>query len=80
MTTLTPEQDFLADYAYAVGMTGVEGVLFVVELWEPEATIEMLHYIADTREKNPNKLLEVASQISRKYKCYEEEFEDEDWE
>ena len=52
MKVLTPEQELLTEYLTALGMPVVSRLLVIVDLWEPEATMEMLRYIADTEEQN----------------------------
>lgn len=71
MSVLTPEQELLSEYLAAVGMPLVSRLLVIADLWEPEATMEMLRYIADTEEQNIEKLESVACKISRKWKKYE---------
>ena len=55
----------------------VSRLLVITDLWEPEATMEMLRYIADTEEQNIEKLQSVACEISRKWKKYEYLFPEE---
>ena len=71
MKVLTPDQKLLAEYLCVVGMPLVSRLLVITELWEPEATLEMLKYIAETKEQDIKKLRSVACEISRKWKKYE---------
>lgn len=68
MEVLTPNQDLLTDYLAALGMSVTQRLIILMDLWEPEATLEMLQHIAETEEKDPTQLLKVASRISKKYK------------
>ena len=68
MKVLTPEQELLAEYLAAVGMPVISRILVIDDLWEPEATMEMLKYIAETEEENIEKLKSVACEISRKWR------------
>ena len=72
MNVLSPNQDLLTDYLAALGMSVTQRLLILMELWDPQATLEMLGYIADTQETDHKKLLETASKIARKYKDSEE--------
>lgn len=67
MKLFTPHQELLRDYLWAVNTPPVTGLLIVGKLWEEEATIEMLEYIAKTREDDPEKLYEKAMEIAEKY-------------
>ena len=72
MSVLSPDQKLLARYLAELNMPRASRVLIVAELWEPEATMEMLCYIADTQETDHKKLSEVACKIARKYNDNEE--------
>ena len=72
MSVLSPNQDLLTDYLAALGMPVTQRLLILMELWDPQATLEMLCYIADTQETDHKKLLETASKIASKYKDSEE--------
>ena len=67
MRVLTQDQQLLARYLAELRMPRIQRLLIVAELWEPQATLEMLQYIADTEERDLAKLLLTASKISRKY-------------
>lgn len=67
MRVLTADQQLLARYLRELKMPRLSVLLIVIELWEPEATLEMLEYIADTRENDPAQLSIIASKISKKY-------------
>ena len=67
----TKEQILLKEWFKACGMSNVRGLLAMTILWDEEATMEMLKYILDTEEKDPDKLYAVAKEISRKYKVVE---------
>ena len=71
MQTLTPEQDLLSDYLIALKMPLISRLCVMADLEEPEATMEMLRYIADTEETDLNTLSKIASEISSKYQVYE---------
>ena len=68
MRVLTPDQELLARYLTEQGVSRIDRLLIVAELYEPEATVEMLTYIAETMEKDPVRLSETAAKIARKYK------------
>jgi hypothetical protein len=68
MKVLSPEQELLAEYLAAVGIPAISRILIIDDLWEPEATMEMLEYIAETKEQNIEKLESVACEISRKWR------------
>lgn len=68
MTVLSKEQKLLTKYLATTGMSLVERMLVTGMLWEEEATIEMLEYIAKTQESDPTKLYSIACEISEKYK------------
>jgi hypothetical protein len=71
MKVLSPEQELLAEYLTAIRMPLVSRLLVICELWEPEATMEMLQYIANTEEQDVEKLCSVATEIGRKWKQYD---------
>ena len=68
---LTEAQRVLAQYFGARGVSTIRSLEIGILLWDEEATMEMLKYILDTEEKDPQKLYEVAVQISKKYKVEE---------
>ena len=68
MEVLTPGQKLLAEYLQSVEMPLAQGMLIVGMLWDEEATLEMLKYIAETRETDPRKLYDAACEIEAKYK------------
>ena len=67
MKVLTTDQQLLARYLAELRMPRINRVLIVAELCDPDATMEMLQYIAETRETDHAKLCEVAREISKKY-------------
>ena len=67
MSVLTPEQELLTEYFTAIGMPLISRLLVMTYLWEDEAAMEMLRYIAETEEQNIEKLQSVACEISRKW-------------
>lgn len=71
MSVLTSEQKLLAEYLTAIRMPLVSRLLVIAELWHPEATMEMLQYIAETQEQDAEKLSYVSCEIARKWKKYE---------
>lgn len=75
MGILTPDQDLLGDYLFAAGCSLARWMYIMGILWDHEATVEMLQYIADTGETDREKLYSVACEIAQKYKREDEE----DW-
>ena len=69
---LTEPQKILAQYLGARGVSTIRGLEIGILLWNEEATMEMLKYIIDTEESDPQKLYETALKISRKYDIMEE--------
>lgn len=67
MRVLLPNQELLSEYLAALGMPLIERMIIVIELWEEEATMEMLRYIAETEETDWKKLSKISAEISRKY-------------
>ena len=67
MRTLTPDQQLLARYLTELRMPIIDRLRIITELWNPQATLEMLRYIAETEEKDLAKLSLTASKISQKY-------------
>ena len=67
MSILTREQKLLTRYLATTEMDLVTRLLISGMLWEEEATLEMLQYIARTQETDPAKLYSVALEISQKY-------------
>ena len=72
MRILSPNQELLSEYLTALGIPLIERMLIVIELWEEEATMEMLRYIAETEETDWKKLSKISAKISRKYNRDEE--------
>lgn len=66
--TMTPNQELLTDYLIQKGATLLDRLIIIAELWDEDATIEMLKYIQKTREQSPAKLYETALKISKKYR------------
>ena len=69
----TENQKLLLKYFAVVKMPKVQVIYTISILWDEAATMEMLKYIAYTREKDPNVLCDVARRISSKY-----DFDDDD--
>ena len=67
MEVLTHNQELLTDYLIALGTPLTRRMYIVGILWEEEATMEMLKYIAKTKETDHGKLYSVAQEISKKY-------------
>ncbi len=67
MEVYTYEQELLAEYLIALGTPLTRGLCIIALLWEEEATMEMLEYIAKTEETDHGKLYSVAQEISKKY-------------
>lgn len=77
MKVLSPNQELLAKYLAALGMPLIERLLVAAELWEEDATMEMLRYIAETEETDWKKLSKISAEISRKYN-WDDEAEESD--
>ena len=75
MEVLTHNQKLLTKYLAALGMTLARRTYILGILWEEEATVEMLQYIAETRETDQATLLSIACEISKKYKSETSEME-----
>ena len=71
MKILTANQELLAEYLAAIRMPLVSRLLVIAELWHPEATMEMLQYIAETQEQDVEKLRSVAAKVARKWEHYD---------
>ena len=67
MVIMTPNQELLTDYLIALKMPLADRMYIVAILWEEEATLEMLQYIAKTKESDLVKLSSIALEISKKY-------------
>ena len=67
MEVLTHDQKLLTKYLKSTGMSAARGMYIVGILWDEEATVEMLEYIAKTKETNQETLFMVACEISKKY-------------
>lgn len=67
MKVLTDEQELLNDYLAALGMPLLKRICVSMDLWEEEATMEMLRYIAETEETDLDQLSKTAARIGRKY-------------
>lgn len=78
MKVLTPDQLLLVRYLSEIGMSLPERILVVIDLWEPEATDEMLRFIGETLENDPAKLSKKACEIERKYRREWEEADEEE--
>lgn len=72
MEVFTPNQKLLIRYLKILGMPPADGMYIVAILWEEEATLEMLQYIAKTKESDLVKLSSIALEISKKYESHEE--------
>ena len=72
MIIMTPNQELLTDYLIALKMPLADRMYIVAILWEEEATLEMLQYIAKTKESDLVKLSSIALEISKKYESHEE--------
>ena len=67
MEVLTHNQKLLTKYLSALGMTLARRTYILGILWEEEATLRMLQYIAETKETDQEKLLSMACKISGKH-------------
>jgi len=65
---LTDDQILLRDYFREYNIPNVLGILIIIMLWDEEATLDMIKYLAETRETDPHKLYSVACEIEEKYK------------
>lgn len=73
MGVFTEAQRLLTQYLASLEMEKSTILYIVFALWDEEATLEMLQYIAETRETDPAKLFSTASTISKKYEIEETE-------
>ena len=73
MGIFTQAQKLLIDYLISLKISRASGLYIVGILWEEAATMEMLEYIAETRETDPAKLYSIACEISERYKNETEE-------
>ena len=73
MKVLTSDQELLAEYLVVQGMPLLSRLIILTELWEPEATFEILKCIADTKESNLDTLSRASAEIARKYPVHYEE-------
>lgn len=78
MKVLTPDQLLLVRYLREIGMSLPERMSVVIDLWEPEATDEMLRFIGETLENDPAKLSKKACEIGRKYQRDWEDIDEEE--
>ena len=65
---LSEKQKLLIDYLTVAGCEKAAVLLMVVELWENEATEEMLAYCASNLNASQAQLLKASSEISSKFK------------
>ena len=75
MEVFTREQELLADYLISLGMPMSRGLYIIGILWNEDATLEMLKYIAETEETDQKTLVEIACQISKKYEAKTDSFD-----
>ena len=68
---MSEQQIALKEYLKACGVPNITGMKIMVGLWDTRATMEMVEFILETREKDPAVLSSVAMEISRKYKVVE---------
>ena len=67
MKVLTYEQELLDDYFISLKMPLLRRAYTIGILQEPEATMEMIRYIAETEETDLEQLSKTAAKIGRKY-------------
>lgn len=72
---MTENQSLLTKYLTAVGCTRLATLLMVTELWDEEATEEMLEYCASNPDADQAQLLKASSEIALKYRTREEQVE-----
>ena len=65
---LSEKQKLLIDYLTVTGCEKAAVLLMVADLWEDEATEEMLAYCASNLNASRAQLLKVSSEISSKFK------------
>lgn len=73
---LSENQHMLAGYLTAVGCQVEAVLLMVAELWDEDATIEMLEFCADHPTASQAELLAASAKISAKYEEWESLLED----
>ena len=69
---LSKNQRLLMRYFGAVGCGQLESIVMMLELWDEEATLEMLEYCASHRGADQAQLMKASSEISCKYRGREE--------
>ena len=67
MEIFTPEQKLLMEYLTVLRIPRLNKVTILMDLEEQEATMEMLCYIAETKETDLAKLTQKACEIGRKH-------------
>ena len=75
MEVFTRGQELLAQYLNSLEMPISRGLYIMTLLWDEKATLEMLRYIAETKETDQKTLVEIACQISKKYEAKTDSFE-----
>lgn len=63
--TMNQAQEFLADYLFSLKITAATVMYILGILWEEEATIKMLEYIAENHPLDQAQLLSTALKISK---------------
>ena len=65
---ISENQSLLTKYLAAVGCTKLAILVMATELWDEEATLEMLEYCASNPNATQKQLLEASSEIASKIK------------
>ena len=65
---MSENQRMLTRYLAAVGCTRLAVFIIVTELWDKDATLEMLEYCASNPNATQKQLLEASSEIAFKIK------------
>ena len=73
---LTDDQILLRDYFREYNIPKLLILLIIIMLWDEEATLDMIKYLAETSETDPDKLYSVACEIEEKYKVQDSFDED----
>ena len=70
---MTEYQRLLTKYLASIGCESGTVFKILCNVWEEEATIEMLEFCRDNRDASPAELLEMSLKISSKYPTEDEE-------
>jgi len=65
---ISENQSLLTQYLAAVGCTKIAVLVMATELWDEDATLEMLEYCADHPKADQKELLKAADRIGAKWR------------